>query len=44
VFKRYQNNGEIYRMQYGSYMEAFGGYDTSSIVANVNAVAVSINL
>jgi hypothetical protein len=22
-----------------SYMEAFGGYDTSSIVANVNAVA-----
>jgi hypothetical protein len=23
-----------------SYMEAFGGYDTSSIVANVNAVAV----
>jgi hypothetical protein len=26
-------------LQYG-YMEAFGGYDTSLIVANVNAVAV----
>jgi hypothetical protein len=43
--KRYfKNNGEKYiKDAYGtsirSYMEAFGGYDTSSIVANVNAVA-----
>jgi hypothetical protein len=41
--KRYfKNNGEIYQgciRDFNSYMEAFGGYDTSSIVANVNAVA-----
>jgi hypothetical protein len=43
--KRYfRHNGEIFiKDAYGasirSYMEAFGGYDTSLIVANVNAVA-----
>jgi hypothetical protein len=43
--KRYfKNNGKKYiKDAYGtsirSYMEAFGGYDTSSIIANVNAVA-----
>jgi hypothetical protein len=43
--KRYfKNNGKKYiKDAYGtsirSYMEAFGGYDTSLIVANVNAVA-----
>jgi hypothetical protein len=41
--KRYfKNNGKnILRMltSIRSYMEAFGGYDTSLIVANVNAVA-----
>jgi hypothetical protein len=42
--KRYfKNNGEKYiKDAYGTSirsLEAFGGYDTSSIVANVNAVA-----
>jgi hypothetical protein len=43
--KRYfKNNGKKYiKDAYGtsirSYMEAFGGYDTSLIVANVNAIA-----
>jgi hypothetical protein len=30
---------DAYGTSIRSYMEAFGGYDTSSIVANVNAVA-----
>jgi hypothetical protein len=44
VKKYFKSNGKKYiRDAYGtsirSYMEAFGGYDTSEIVANVNAVA-----
>ena len=44
VKKYFKSNGKKYiRDAYGtsirSYMEAFGGYDTSLIVANVNAIA-----
>jgi hypothetical protein len=44
VRRYFKNNGKKYiKDAYGtsirSYMEAFGGYDTSLIVANVNAIA-----